>query len=110
MSILIGYLLAVVTWVLYLAIMSLLPHRKDLHPVAKFHAYALLTVGLIFDVILNITVGSVLFLEWPHYKRLLLTARLSHHVSEGRGWRFRLAHWICAHLLDQFDPNGGHCG
>lgn len=104
-----GWALALVTWVLYLAIMALMPHRKSLYPVARFHAYILLGVGLIFDVALNATVGSMLFLEPPHLKRLLLTARLSYHVANDHGWRTSLARWLCAHLLDQFDPNGKHC-
>lgn len=101
--------LALITWVLYLAIMALLPHRNELYPVAKFHAYILLAFGLVFDVALNVIVGSILFLEPPHPSRILLTARLSEHVTHNHGWRTALAKWLCMHLLDQFDPNGKHC-
>ena len=102
-----GYLLTLITWALYLAIMNLIPHRHNLHPVAKVNAYILLAIGITFDVLLNITVGSLLFLEPPHHKRLLLTARLVHHIGKPT-WRGTLARWICEHLLDQFD-RGGHC-
>lgn len=101
--------LAVITWALYLAIMKLVPNRHNLHPVAKFHAYILLAVGLAFDVLLNVIVGSLIFLEPPHPQRMLLTARLMHHIKYGKGWRMKLAQWLCTHLLDQFDPSGKHC-
>lgn len=105
-----SYALMVVTWVFYLAVMALIPHRHNLRPVAKVHAYALLAVGLVLDAILNVVVASVMFLEPPSIKRLLLTARISHHVTRDHGWRTTLARWLCEHLLDQFDPNGKHCG
>ncbi len=104
-----GYGLAVVTWVFYLAVMALIPHRHKLRPVAKAHAYMLVGVGLVLDVALNVIVGSLMFLEPPHPRRLLLTARLSHHTSRDNGWRTRLAKYICSRLLDQFDPRGRHC-
>jgi hypothetical protein len=104
-----GYGLAVITWVFYLAVMALIPHRHNLRPVAKFHAYLLVGVGLVLDVALNALVASVMFIEPPHPKRMLLTARLSYHTSRDHGWRTSLARWLCVHLLDQFDPRGHHC-
>ena len=104
-----AYLLALATWIFYLAVMALLPHRHTMRPVAKAHAYLLLAVGLVLDVALNVLVGSLIFLEPAHPKRLLLTARLSYHNTRDHGWRTRLARWICVHLLDQFDPRGRHC-
>lgn len=103
------YLLGLVTWLFYLAIMHLMRVRHDLHPFAKVNAYILLAVGLPLDALTNITLGSLLFLEPPHPKRLLLTARLAWHKRRDHGWRTDLAHWMCAHLLDQFDPKGAHC-
>lgn len=104
-----AYALAVVTWIFYLAVMALIPHRHSLRPIAKAHAYLLVAVGLVLDVALNVIVGSVLFVEPPHPKRLLLTSRLSYHTTRDHGWRTRLALWVCSHLLDQFDPKGRHC-
>lgn len=104
-----AYALALATWIFYLAVMALIPHRHNLRPIAKAHAYLLVAVGLVLDVVLNVIVASIMFLEPPHPRRMLLTARLSYHNTRAHGWRTRLARWLCVHLLDQFDPRGHHC-
>lgn len=104
------YLLALVTWLFYVAIMHLKMVRHSLHPFAKINAYILLAVGLPLDALTNIVVGSLLFLEPPKLaqKEWLLTTRLERHKKHGYGWRKNLAMWMCANLLDQFD-DGNHC-
>ena len=106
----VGYALAVVTWLFYLAVMSLAPHRHTMSPVARAHAYVLLGVGFALDFVLNVVVGTVLFLKLP--QDWLLTGRLERYINDQREtrWRRALALWICFHLLDQFDPKGSHCG
>lgn len=56
--------------------------------------------------------GMVASVEW------LVTTRLSRHklnadlaraAGDAVSWRGRLAIWICAELLDRFDPSGCHC-
>ena len=101
-----SYLLMVLTWVMYLAIMGLIPYRHEMHPIAKGHAYVLVAIGLVMDTILNIVVASVILLQPP--RELLLTTRLRKNVRRG-GWRGRVSKWVCVHLLDQFDPKGYHC-
>lgn len=105
-----GYALAVATWLFYLAVMAISPHKDNLHPVAKAHAYVLLVVALALDVTLNVVVGTALFLDPP--RELLMTDRLKRYVSSesADSWRRVTAGWICKHLLDQFDPDGDHCG
>ena len=103
-----AYVLALATWVFYLAAMNLVEHRKALGPVAKLNGYVIIAIGLAFDLVLNIVVATVVFLDPP--RELLLTTRLKRYRS-GSGWRSRVAAWVCKRLLDQFDPNGeGHCG
>ena len=98
-----------VTWIFYLAVMNLKRHRAQLHPIAKIHAYPLLFIGLIFDFLVNVVVGTILFLDLP--QETLLTGRLKryHRIAYENTWRAQLADWICTHLLDQFDPDGDHC-
>lgn len=67
----------------------------------------LVAIGYLMDVIANLTVASLLFLEPP--RELLVTSRLQRYVALEQGWRFRIADWICNHLLDVFDPSGNHC-
>jgi len=105
----VGYGLAVVTWVFYLAVMNIARFRSDLYPIAKAHAYVLVVMALVLDFLLNVVVGTVVFLKPP--QDLLLTHRLSRYISNPseRLWRRKLAGWFCSRLLDQFDPMGLHC-
>jgi hypothetical protein len=99
-----GYMLFLLTWVFYLALMNLKKVRHSLHPVAKAQAYVLLFIGYILDVVLNVTVGTVLYADLP--RELLFTSRLQRLKRKG-GWRGDMARWMCDHLLNQFDV--GHC-
>jgi len=100
-----GYILAVLTWLFYVAIYHLIPIRHQLHPVAKVHAYVLVGVGLVLDFALNTVVASVVFADIP--REWLLTQRLKRYKVGRTGWRRVAAWWICEHLLNQFDE--GHC-
>lgn len=95
-------------WVLYLAIMAL--YRAHLNKSLTKLGYALgaplLLVGLLLDVVMNITVFSVAFVEIP--RELLVTKRLQRHLKQ-TGWRFKLAKFICEELLNFADPTGNHC-
>lgn len=99
------YVLSLITWLFYVALMHLKRYRDRLHPFAKFNAYILIAIGLPLDVLVNWIVGTILFLEIP--REILFTTRLSRH-KKGRGRKQRLAVWLCSHLLDPFD-NGNHC-
>lgn len=99
--------LMVVTWVFYLAIMTLKRHRENLTTPAKFFAYPIIYLGLAVDVVFNVIAGSVFFLEPP--KQLLFTGRVESHMHR-TNWRGKLARWFCFHFLDMFDPDGKHCG
>lgn len=98
-------------WFFYLAIMNL-KRAKDagrMTPFAKVFAYGIAVPGFILDIAVNVTIGTLLFLEPPHYKRLTLSARMSHHYEAGStAWRSRLAHWFARNLLDPYDPSGQH--
>lgn len=63
-------------------------------------------VGLIFDVAYNISIATVLFVDFP--REATLTGRLIRYKKSG-GWRGRIADYICSQLLDPFAPNGCHC-
>jgi hypothetical protein len=109
LTILAAYGLCVVTWLFYLAVMNLKEHRDNMYWFARIHAYGLLGIGLVLDFVLNVIVGTVVFLKYP--QNVLLTGRLSRYIRDPdeKPWRRKLACWICEHLLDQFDPNGRHC-
>lgn len=96
-------------WVLYVLVMGL--YRAKLAGRLSKPAYVLgwpfFMLGLLLDIIVNLTIASVLFLEPP--RETLVTSRLQRHLRGKQGWRHGLAFWICSHLLDPFDPTGAHC-
>jgi hypothetical protein len=74
------------------------------------HAVAIpaLLIGWPLDVLVNLTWGTVLFLQWPHYQRLLLSPRMDDHILNGSGWRKELALFIVGTFLEPFDKTGQH--
>lgn len=96
-------------WLWYLAVMSLMRARDagKLSRPAYILGLPILWSGLVIDVLVNVFVASILFFEPP--RELLVTSRLKRLIHRRGGWRGRLAHWVCAKLLDQFDPSGHHC-
>lgn len=104
------------TWTSYLAVMHLKEERerlvaegKDFTKAQKFFGIPLIVRGLIIDVMMNILVGTVCFLEPPRYdkKEFLFTGRVSRWNDKG-GIRGDIARAFCADLLDPFEK-GGHC-
>lgn len=97
-----------VTWGLYLSVMHLKSARDSgrLTMAAKLLGYPWLAVGYVIDVSFNAVVGTLLFLEPP--REMLFTSRVS-RLNDSECWRGKLARWICAELLDPFDPDGRHC-
>lgn len=97
-------------WVLFLAVMNLdsAYRNKTIGTTALVIALPVLVVAYTWDILVNIVIGTVLFLQLPHYKRLTLSARLDDHIQLGKGWRRSLAYWMMGHLLEPFDGSGGH--
>jgi hypothetical protein len=96
-----------VTWVLFLAVMSV-KAAKDAGtlPTATYvMAYPMYIVALLFDFALNMA-SSFVFMEPP--QELLLTHRCDRHLLESDGWRWMLAATLCKYMLDPFQI-GGHC-
>ena len=96
---------AIVTWIYYIGAMRLVALRKSLHPIAKIVGYYGIAIGLVLDVVWNLT-ASVLLLDFP--REFLFTSKLQRLKADG-GWRSVVAYWVCEHMLNQFDPDGKHC-
>lgn len=98
-----------ILWALYVLVMGIYRAHlaKKLTPTLYLVALPWVALGLVADVLVNIFVASVVFLEPPW--EWLVTDRLQRHLAASYGWRARLARWICTHLLDVFDPSGRHC-
>lgn len=96
------------TWLFYLAVMNL-KRAKDagtISRVALFFGYPLLWAGLALDILLNVTVCTVMFFDLP--QETLTTSRLKRYDRTDKGWRKKLALWWAHNLLDVFDPSGKH--
>lgn len=108
---LVGYALAFyylfqVTWMAYIAIMSLRNLLPKLHPVSRFNAYVMLfTIGYPLDLLFNLFASLVIF-QWRPMG-WLFTGTLKYWIASDDERRAATAAWICEHKLDPFDP--GHC-
>lgn len=99
------------TYVIYIAAMHLKRYEALIEqkprPIRWF-GLSVLAVGVACDVVLNVVVASVAFLDPP--RELLLTRRLQRYVDKpALAWRRGLARWVCHNMLDPFDPKGRHC-
>lgn len=100
-----------VFWLCYVLVMSFYRAHLlgKLTGVTKWVAAPVVGVGVLLDVAAQYTLASMVFIEPPHRSEHLVTQRLQRHINSGAGWRFRVATWVCTHLLDVFDPSGKHC-
>lgn len=96
-------------WVFFLAVMGLerVMDAKGLPIEVKIPGIIALFVGLFIDLIVNLTIASVIFLDPPREKTV--TKRLKRYIEGEDGWRKNVAKWFCHRYLDPFDPDGGHC-
>lgn len=97
----------VALWPFFLALFNIWPEFTMQKSGPVFWWIALIFGGLI-DLYVNLIWGTVLFLQWPDYRRLLLSARMDDLILNGAGWRQRLAVLIVGHLLEPFDRTGQH--
>ena len=94
-------------WVFYLAVMNLARAKRNglLNKTALVLGTPLLVVGYLVDFMMNVTVMTVVLLEWP--KETTVTARLKRHNKESTGWRLAIVKWF-EPILDPYDPSGDH--
>lgn len=95
-------------WVWYRAVMWIKKRRNALKGNKLEYGIAWLFVlcFAIADGVYNLTIGTLIFRQWP--KEFYFTSRLKRN-KQGSGWRKSLAIWICEELLDKYDPSGEHC-
>lgn len=97
-------------WMIYILVMGLYRAYLDkrLSKLMIVLVSPVLLLGLLFDVLANVTVATILFWEFP--KEALVTTRLSRYIKTDTTWRRRHSKWVCTKLLDPFDPSNNHCG
>lgn len=95
-------------WLLFLASMNLERARQagTLSRPARALGIPVVLLTAAVDVVVNLTLGTVLLLDRP--RELTLSQRLSRLLA-APGWRSVVAAFVCTQLLDAFDPSGKHC-
>lgn len=95
-------------WVLFLATMNLGQAKAEgkLKGFALWAGYTVLAVGLLVDLVVQITVATVLWLELP--REWTVSGRVERLCREGHGYRLTMAMWFRRVLLAPFDRSGGH--
>lgn len=109
MVMILAFVAVYLLWVYYLACMALLrAHRENkITPLCKMPGYITLLIGLVLDVLVNLLVMTVVFMDFP--RELLFTSRLKRLRAHGTWYRQWLAGWCCRHYLNPFDMTGDHC-
>lgn len=96
---------------LYVFVMGV--YRAHLRRTLKWWHYVIfclpVLLGLIVDVVFNLTIAVVVFKDMP--REWLVTTRLKRYRATlaPSHRNHRLAAWICDQNLDIFDPTDDHC-
>ena len=95
-------------WLVFVLVMGLYRAHLEgrLTPLTYVLAAPAVGIGMVMDVAANMILGTIVFLEEPH--EWLVTTRLI-RLKLHTDWRGKLARFICASMLDVFDPTGKHC-
>jgi hypothetical protein len=96
-----------IMWVFYLAVMNLKRVRdeKKLTPLVTAVASPLIASAIALDVLLNVIVLTVVFMEIP--KEYTISQRLRRYNNTEKGYRLKVAKFM-EQFLDPFDPSGEH--
>jgi len=106
-AILSGFLVMAFVHMSYVYVMGL-KRAYDKGTLSKWvYPFAIPTIAIMlpFYFLMNVTVGSILFLELP--MTLQFTSRLQRHMRKDN-WRGKQARFWCSKFLDSFEE-GGHC-
>jgi hypothetical protein len=91
-----------ILWMGYVFTMHIRAQWDTLHWSAKLLGGPPAMFSYFLDVVINLTLASVLFFDLP--REATLTQRLHRYRT---GWRNRVARFVCERLLNPFDAN--HC-
>lgn len=102
-------------WIFFIVAMAFYRAKKrgQLHKVALVLGSPLIVSAWLGDLIGNLTIAWLVFLEAPRIWRTprewLITKRLQRYIRSGTGWRYWVAKVLCTVFLDPFDITGSHC-
>lgn len=90
-------------WPCFWMLFSYWPEMTEGHRAKSPPYYVVGVLGVGFDLWVNATWGTLLFLQLPNVNRLLLSARMDDLIVNGSGFRQRLSVQIVGRLLEPFD-------
>lgn len=82
--------------------------RKQLYGLNKWLGVPSVVIGILLDILVNLTVACLVFRELP--REWLVTDRLQRYLKDEQhknGWRGRRADWWCTKVLHPIDDD--HC-
>lgn len=100
------FLSALIFWLIFVNVMIAKDNRENIPKI--FHPFLILfaVFGLVYDVVFNLILGTIIFLELP--KEWTLTHRMQRLLLTDDTYRFKLALFVCRKLVEPWDPD--HCG
>lgn len=98
-----------ILWLFFIALTAIVDDKTKQLSDLSLIKRILVIAFVVFDVIYNFTIGTLIFLELPSLKRKTLTLRLRYilFTKAEWEWRFKLAYFMCKYMIEPFD--WGHC-
>jgi hypothetical protein len=111
-----GGLFAIV-WVFYVLYITIMAARDirdtvGLDVVDKLFLYPALIIGFVWDVVFNLVIATVLFVQWPSRWNDTLSGRCKHNnrrrpVGALQRWQYLLGTWVLKRVA-KWDKSGWH--
>lgn len=95
-------------FILYVASMGMIRAHKD----GKLNGFLwtlclpFVAFSVLYNAAHNATLFALIFAELP--KQWTVSERLKRHIKDPC-YRGKISRWLCANLLNPFDPTGNHC-
>lgn len=104
-----AFIIVWVLWPLYVFCMAMeRAHReKRVSLFAWVLAFPFIACALALDIILNFTIASLVFMEFPKRGEWMISQRMNRLVKDP-GWRGVITRWVADNLLDPYDSTGSH--
>jgi len=100
----------ILLWGFFIVTANIIKRYKEgeLSTSMKIIGWPVVIAFFLCDMAYNITYGTILFWQWPNYKRLTLTARLTYILRTAPdSWRGKIAMFMCKYMIEPWDA--GHC-
>ena len=96
-------------WVLYIAMMNIkrVEATQPLPIRVRLLVYPTIAVFEIVEIVANVIVCTILFLDWPREHRVSDRLRRYSRQPNTAGWRLQIVKFLKP-MLDPFDPAGPH--